>query len=389
MPQSACPFCFNRVDTSRLAYQCTNRGTSPCTKGKDEVRIKVTGNVAESFPTFEATPARGQDAVCSTCEGPARRRACPACHTAVPYEFIDSSSPMFAIVGPKGSGKTVLMTVLGKVLRERVSSRFGASVRLAGDDPDMFESLDDYVAGREAALFDKGTLPMLTAPAKAQNRRPVMMLWQGRKKRMLGGQGPYSAIMSFVDTAGEDLQDLNEAFTLRYLNVADGLIIVLDPFAMPGAQDTINLPSSAIQSASPMDVLGRITEVLRTDRRVKRGKKIKLPVAIVFTKIDAFFSAMDPNNPLRTTSKVETAYDDKDGESVHEHMKSLLYSWGAEEIDTHLNLNYAAFRYFGVSALGAEPNYDRLTLAAGGVRPHRVEDPLLWLLAKEGAVQSV
>ncbi|MBW0009385.1 MAG: zinc ribbon domain-containing protein, partial [Pseudonocardiales bacterium] len=33
-----------------------------------------------------------------------------------------------------------------------------------------------------------------------------------------------------------------------------------------------------------------------------------------------------------------------------------------------------------VSSLGAEPDYDRGTIDPGGVRPFRVDEPLLWLL---------
>ena len=53
-----------------------------------------------------------------------------------------------------------------------------------------------------------------------------------------------------------------------------------------------------------------------------------------------------------------------------------------------MQLNYADFRFFAVSALGAEPDYAAQSVAPGGVRPHRVEDPILWLLAKEGTVAS-
>ena len=82
------------------------------------------------------------------------------------------------------------------------------------------------------------------------------------------------------------------------------------------------------------------------------------------------------------------AYDNADGQAVHEHMLALLHEWNAQDIDTHMRLNYSDFRYFGVSALGAEPDYENHTVAAGGVRPHRVEDPVLWLLSKAGTVRS-
>ena len=109
-------------------------------------------------------PARAQRAStnCPTCGGPAKRRACPVCHTALPIDFVDSKSPMIGLVGAKGSGKTVLMTVLVKQLREVVGLRFGADIRIATDNPDGMRGLSEYQASREDPLYSDRT------PAAAQ-----------------------------------------------------------------------------------------------------------------------------------------------------------------------------------------------------------------------------
>lgn len=197
-------------------------------------------------------------------------------------------------------------------------------------------------------------------------------------------------MLSFVDTAGEDLNDLGTAFTLEYISVCDALIIALDPFALPGARARLNLPEAAIQVADdvPLDVVSRITELLRTEGKIKNKKKISLPVAIVFTKIDAFYPTLDRQNPIMATASGLPAYQNADGQAVHEHMVALLHEWRAADIDTHMRLNYTNYRYFGISALGAEPDYGSGIVAAGGVQPHRVEDPVLWLLARSGTVPS-
>ena len=389
MPFAACPFCFTKVDTSRLAFQCTNV-TGRCEKDVDEVRASITGNNDPSYPTFGGASymVKERDPQCPKCGGPARRRACSICHTAVPADFVDSDSPMIGIIGSKGAGKTVYTTVLAKRLRESVGRRFGASVRIATDSPDRFDNLQEYIADREQSMYERGQLPMATQQAQAERRRPVALLWQGFKRNLLGRQTPYSTILSFVDTAGEDLNSLEDAFTLRYLSVADALIVALDPFALPGARDTVNLPAAAIQQLNPLDVLNRVTEILRTELKVKRGKKIKVPLAIAFTKMDAFFPSLERGNPILSTPKAGASYDEQDGQQVHEHMRALLHKWGADDIDMLLEHNWASFRFFAVSALGAEPDYEVARVAAGGVRPHRVEDPLLWLLSKEGAVMA-
>jgi GTPase SAR1 family protein len=393
MATTVCPFCFRRIDSSHLAYQCAGRGNVECKKEEDEIRVRLTGSHLETFPTFLPPPGRNSSTNCPTCGGPAKRRACPECHTALPIDFVDSKSPMIGLVGAKGSGKTVLMTVLVKQLRETVGLRFGADIRIATDNPDGHQGLSDYQANREAPLYSQGTLPTGTAQqgsASRQRTTPVVLRWRQESARLMRGQGLQSTVLSFVDTAGEDLNDIDTAFTLEYLSVCDALMITLDPFALPGARARLRLPEQAIQVADdiPLDVVSRITELLRTEYKVKNKKKIKLPVAIIFTKIDAFYSGLDRANPIMGRPSGIPAYEEGDGQTVHEHMLALMHEWNAADIDTHMRLNYSDYRYFGVSALGAEPDYINGSVAPGGVQPHRVEDPVLWLLSKTGTVSA-
>jgi hypothetical protein len=71
---------------------------------------------------------------------------------------------------------------------------------------------------------------------------------------------------------------------------------------------------------------------------------------------------------------------------VHTQVAALLDKWGGGDINGHLRTYYRDFRYFFVSALGAEPNYENATVNPRGVHPDRVEEPLLWLMFKGGMV---
>lgn len=395
MPKSPCPFCFSEVETSRLAYQCSGRGSGDmkCEMSEDDARLKRTGSKALSYPTFEppAQQPRGTAVTCPECGGPARRRACPVCHTAVPESFVGSESPMLGIVGSKGSGKTVYMTALTKQLRENVGKRFQAAVRFATDNPDGFEGVGEYTKGREDAMFVAGNLPPGTTTNSAERRRPVVLMWQSEGINRIGMRTVRSTTLSFIDSAGEDFNKLEDAYSLDYLTVCDGLIVALDPFALPGARSSVTLPPGATDKSSdsnPLQVIERITEILRTEKGVKRNKKIKVPLAVAFTKIDAFFPIIAKGSPIMADSRSTIAYNEADGADVHENMRALLHQWNADDIDLHLRLNYDNFRFFGVSSLGAQPLYQEDRVAQGGVRPHRVEDPFLWLLAKEGAVKT-
>jgi hypothetical protein len=397
MATTVCPFCFRKIDSSRLAYQCVGRGNIKCAKEADEDRRRLTGSQIETYPTFLPESGRGQSPPCPKCGGPARRRACPKCHTALPIDFVDSRSPMIGLVGAKGSGKTVLMTVQVKHLREVIGKRFGAAISFATDNPDGLRGLTDYQENREVPLYSGGKLPSGTAQQLDRGHTtPVVMRWRQESSRVIGGQTMSSTVLSFVDTAGEDLNDQDTAFTLQYLSVCDGLMIALDPFALPGARSKLRLPPEATQVGDdvPLDVVARITELLRiehgisTRRRIKIPGRIKIPVAIVLTKIDAFYPLLDRHNPIMSSPPATPGYQEADGQAVHEHLLALLNQWNASDIDIHMRLNYSNYRYFGVSALGAEPDYASHAVAAGGVRPHRVEDPLLWLLSKTGVVSA-
>ncbi len=70
----------------------------------------------------------------------------------------------------------------------------------------------------------------------------MVLRWRQESGRLVGGRSLRSTVLSFVDTAGEDLNDLETAFTLEYISVCDALIITLDPFALPGARARLNLP---------------------------------------------------------------------------------------------------------------------------------------------------
>jgi hypothetical protein len=382
--ETACPFCFRRIDSSHLAFQCSGRGNKPCVKDADPDRVKLTGSQAQTFRTFLPAPAEraGSVARCPECGGEARRRACPLCHTALPLDFVGSKNPLIGLVGSKGSGKTVLMTVLIKQLRDVIGRRFDADIRIATDNPDGQQGLGAYREQREKPLYNERTLPTGTSQlATRKYATPIVLRWRSRR----------STMFSFIDSAGEDLNDQDTAFTLQYLSVCDSLIITLDPFALPGARARLRLPTAATQVDDdvPLEVIYRITEILRTEHCVKDSRKIKIPVAIVFTKIDAFYPTLDQHNPIMRKPRADGAYDETDGEAIHAHVHALLAEWAADDIDVHLRKNYDNFRYFAVSALGAEPDYATGEVAVGGVQPHRVEDPVLWLLAWAGTVKAV
>jgi hypothetical protein len=391
MARLSCPYCYRRIDGRNLWFRCTGRGSPGrprCVPRPDPLRRELTGFDEASLTVFppprRTRLVRARLAGCPSCGAETGIRVCPECHTPLPAHFGRSRSPLIAMVGAKGTGKTVYLTVLAHLLLHGLPRRFDADVRrgeptvAAHGDP-MTSSIDD--------LFRDGRLAAQTSPARDGRRLPWVVEWRTLRTVFGSVRRLRSSFISFYDTAGEDLNSSSSAYGLAYLAAADATIVLLDPFMIPQMAEQIRLPSSAFISTTPaVDVLGRVTEALRSAQGVRSGALIRTPVAVAFCKIDAFFGLLGADHPLLRTPAAGGAYDDTEGVNTHEQVRALLHSVGADAIDRLLAYNYSTYRYFVVSSLGAEPDYEAATVDPAGVRPFRVEEPLVWLLSRFGVI---
>ena len=396
MATIACPYCYRHIDQSRLAYQCLGLGVpggNRCTRSIDETRAELTNVRAAAYPTFAAPRwppwlhRRRHKAPCPHCGGRTGVRACPVCHSPLPAAFLGGRSPLVGMVGGKGAGKTVYLSVLYHELRGAVRRRFAADIRLTGDHQGGVGSPRQWLASSAEQLFDRGRLLAQTPSAVDGQRAPVVLEWR-QPRRSFGRDGFATTVLSFYDAAGEDLTTQERAHTQAYLGVADGLVLLLDPWQLPGALNRIDVPAAAVRDAEPpLEVLHRITELLRVAHGVKISKRVPVPLAVVFAKIDAFFHVLGSDHPLLSRPPAGPGYHEDAGRSTHEQVRALLHEFGADDVDQHLELNYSDFRYFAVSSLGAVPDYAAAAVDVGGVRPFRVDEPLLWLLHRFGVIE--
>jgi hypothetical protein len=392
MSKVACPYCYRRIDPAKLRFQCTGRaapGRDRCRKQVDEDRRRLTGYNGASWPTFPPPESRlpKRTADCPDCRNSTGIRACHVCHTPLPANFAESRSPLIGMVGGKNAGKTVYTTVLAHELRHNIRRRFAADIWFAGDQQGGDGSVSDWLNNYEDALFGKSQLLQATRSAVDGIRVPLVLQWRQPRRGVIGREVLRTTTLSFYDAAGEDMTSQEFVNSQAYLTSADGLIVLLDPFALRGAQDRISVPETArLDNEPPINVLTRITELLRSSSGIRARHKISVPVAVVFSKIDAFFKLLGEDHPLLRRPPARPSYDEVTGRDTDEHLRALLTELGADDIDAHLRSHYRQFRYFAVSSLGAEPDYARLRVDAGGVRPFRVDEPLLWLLSLFGII---
>lgn len=376
-----CPYCFTRWSTRVAAFRCTSRDDKRCERVADEALGRLRGIDAPLEPKVIVRNGRlGQkfavksgQAVRCTCGAPARP-VCPSCHSDLPQRFADAPSRSMALIGTKASGKSHFIAVVLHELEHRIGPRFGGSLMLLDDATRTLVDRD-----LKPRLYDAGVVLPATSSVLTDStvRQPLV-------SRLTLGQDAHSNLV-FFDAAGEDLQSLEVLEREgRYVTQSDGLVLLVDPLQIPAVRDdlegSIELPPV---SADIYMMLGRLAALLREARGIPARKPIDVPLAIAISKIDALRGLLSDTHPVFALPAHDGRFDRSVARSISESLRAEAVAWLGERVDTFLKQEFAHVAYFGVSALGENPVGGRLR---NGVSPHRVEDPILWMLDRWGAL---
>ena len=206
-----------------------------------------------------------------------------------------------------------------------------------------------------------------------------------------------SFTLVFFDTAGEDLNDEDTMSTVnKYICKSAGIIFLLDPMQFPTVrnqldENTVSRASSVDwkQATRSDDILSRVSKLIRNDRNMKSDAKIDIPVAAVFSKFDAIAQLIPEGSTILEISPhcSKKVFDMSDWHNVDNEIRSLLVEWGVESFMSQVDLNYMNHAYFAVSSLGMDNN-PKENGKIDRPRPHRIEDPLLWILKENGVIKS-
>lgn len=381
-----CPYCYATFVEREIRFRCTGQAGPAgerCAPTEDMVHRGQLGHRERLPPVFSADGRRPQ-AQCPDCAAASTKHVCPTCHTQLPVSFGKMPSRMIALVGARDAGKTVFMTVLIHELMNRVGARFNAAVG-GSDDHTRHRFVTDY----EQPLYGESRL--LAATRRTGVAREPLVFRFTTQRLGLTGRQPHHTLLSFFDTAGEDLTTADSVETnLRYLTNADGIILVLDPLQMAGARQLAptgtRLPAPARPADQPIHMLERVTDLLLRGQGSAR-RLLRTPLAVCFTKMDALHDELANGTPLRRPQPSAAHVDESDGQDVHAQIQQLLHRWDGGHIDSHVTNHYRTSRYFGVSALGESPTSDN-RVAGEAVRPYRVPDPFLWLLGTFGIIPT-
>jgi hypothetical protein len=357
-----CPWCWGAASTTELHRRCPD----------------ACGDDVRNFPAAAMCP-HGQE--------PTVARYCPHCAKRLEYDYITNPGRIIAVVGSSESGKSTYVGVLINELRNRVGAAFdGMSVDLIGDS-----SRSRYDEVFRNYLYGQGRTLRRTDSIRALHvLEPLMFMLRFPRRGTFSRRETLTAgVVVFYDTAGEDILDVDRRERLaRYLIAADGIVFVLDPLQVPSVREAVDgvarLPTTVHDQVG---MLQGVAEVMRRGHEQDGSSRIRTPLAVVIAKTDALTAVLPPATALSHAGPHDGCYDEPDGRRVHDEMRAVVQGWtdGPALIHTVQNA-FAEHRFFGLSALGFPPvNQDELS--PQGVHPLRVEDPMLWLLARFGMVR--
>lgn len=371
-----------------MLFRCLNPDPGRCSQEEDKPLAayqRFTGNAPKLGRVF-TTPARWGRipgvAVCQ-CGMKTTKQVCPHCHNELPSQFGTTETRTIALIGAKEAGKSHYIAVLINELRNRVGMSFNASLNALDE-----QTIKRYKEDFRRFIYDKREVIPATISARAQInvRYPLAYRFSIKRRGMFPFNGLHVSSLVFFDTAGEDLKHIDLMSTeTKYLANSDGLIFLLDPLQIPAVRDLVDsstpLPSV---DTEPQEIIGRAATLIRQMRQMSPTEKIKMPVALAFSKLDAIRHLFDPGSPVHEASRHDGSFDVTDSQRVSDNMRAYLSRWVGAGLDIFLQHNFENYAYFGLSALGSPPDLNgRLPF---GVVPFRVEDPLLWILYQLGIV---
>ena len=382
-----CPYCFERSQLSQVQFRCTNRRC----KDFDDIEITRYENGNLSLPKQGkrafVSPRRGVNhAACPECGNTTYKRICPSCHNELPDSTLDGEDMIISIVGGRASGKSHFVGIVIEELIKRIAPSFGGAMEGFAD------SYSRWQTGFYKYLYMDGvklelTRSSLQGPDNGAYR-PLIFKLKLPEKRLFGS-GVKSFTFVFFDTAGEDLNDEDTMSTVnKYICKSAGIIFLLDPVQIPAVAN--QLDSAVAQRAAAIDwrnasqsddIMTRVSRLIRNDKGLKDSDRIDIPVAAVFSKFDVIEPLVPAGCTIREPSPhcAQGKFNQSDWHNVNGEVQGLLDSWEATAFTAQLSTNYTTYSYFAVSALGLGNN----PTAEGRIsrpRPHRIEDPVLWIL---------
>lgn len=283
----------------------------------------------------------------------------------------------FSILGTSGAGKTNFVTTMIHELNHDQNRRLSMEF-MDSETKDLFRLNERIVyAQRQPAAPTPPGIPIIPQ--------------QWRIRRTGSGEPPCS--LTIFDGAGEDHENIDPKIS-RYISGSKELIILIDPLTLAGVRALVpenvrqwSTRTEDSEQHSAVDLINGVINDIRRAWNLTVNESIDCPAAIVFTKFDTVRGSFGRDTVARPSPHLKQGgFVRADSDAVHREIRRWLLQRNAGDFIDVVENNFSNVRYFGVSSFGRPPvGFGQLD----PVEPHRVLDPLLWILARERIIDTI
>lgn len=370
-----CPYCFSKHDLKEVNFLCGN-DPQVCKNAKNRIPIEPR-KVDDKNEMLDYV-------FCNECGKETNIKICPTCKSELPYSIGEYDNLIFTVIGAKGAGKSHYISVLINKIMNEMSSTFNYSFSAVNDD-----TINKYRRDFYNPVFRRGETIGKTQSAKVDSsvKQPLIYNFNFKGNNIVENflkskLKNNAATIAFFDTCGDDLNSEDDMKTLsKYIYNSSGIIFLIDPLQMKNVRQKLSKDIELQDENEEVeDLLSRMVNLIRKENGIKINSPIDIPVAVAISKIDTAATLIDESKFINYLgSRVNKGYFDlSDFEDINKTVESLLRSWGGENFVNQLNSNFKDYAYFALSALGSNPENNKIS----EITPSRVEDPFLWLLYK-------
>lgn len=310
-----CANCY-RVTTTP-SYKCSNLS---CTVVHHDVRPGPLGIVHRRCGCGTSIPA--------TVGGAAKQliTVCPFCLQQLPKGSGTRRVLPIPVIGAVGAGKTQFLSSAVVELQSRVAATSGTFRPIS-------PVAEEFLAAASAAV-SSGQRVLKTPWEDQPEGMPFVMSLRGRELEV-----------QLIDAAGENFVDWQRSQGLSYIDTADVLLFVFDPFALPRVREQLEIARTEglvpIAQGDPEDSYASVVDRLRAEDVPLGAKRL----AIVLTKVDV----------LQELPTVSTVHPDDSGS-----IKAWLREHGADGFVRRVDRDFKQVHFFAVDSYGKRHALDPL-----------------------------
>ena len=359
-----CPYCLSTLGDKDLVRRCHICGEAFKGSFLDNMKLKK-----GIIPRCSSTAG---------CLGQYSTLSCAKCDTELPPDIAQYDKYVrFSVVAPPAAGKTVFLTAMIDELKQARNLNFHVAY--------MNKETQNYYMNNYRQIYEN------LAPVGATTlgaSYPMQWKLQDMRKATKTRVPSYSITM--FDGAGEDQVNMDPV-VCRCISGSKMIMLLLDPTRLAGVReqmtpeeiDLASGPKQAVSRDDTQDFIIGMINYLKTACSIPVTKKLPIPVAVVFGKIDVVKRHLGQAMVLQPSGHVQQGkFIQSEADQIHNEIDGWMDGCG-DLLTRMFDANFVTWRYFGMSSFGNMPP-SRNQFAKP--MPLRVLDPLLWDLSLEGII---